>query len=153
MKFQYDHYSPRPSTRIHLISGTEGMCQRDPQPPRIYTNEVGRWLNDEEYKMVVDQYTPEIVKRIGDMAREIGGHGGLDTIMDWRLVDCLRNGLPLDMSVYDAALWSAIAPLSEKSIANRSQSVDVPDFTGGAWETNEITMDLELRQGGTTRII
>lgn len=55
--------------------------------------------------------------------------------------------------MYDAALWSAIAPLSEESLANRSRSVDVPDFTRGAWETNEPVMDLDLSRGGTTRII
>ena len=58
----------------------------------------------------------------------------MDFMMDWRLIDCLRNGLPLDQNVYDAAMLSSIAPLSEKSIANRSNSVDVPDFTNGAWK-------------------
>ncbi len=70
------------------------------------------------------------------MAREIGGHGGMDFIMDWRLIDCLRNGLPLDEDVYDAALWSVITPLSEWSVVNRSSSIDVPDFTCGSWEMN-----------------
>jgi hypothetical protein len=65
------------------------------------------------------------------MAKKIGGHGGMDFLMDWRLIDCLRNGLPLDQDVYDAALWSSIAPLSEWSVANRSNSIDVPDFTCG----------------------
>ena len=87
------------------------------------------------------------------MARQVGGHGGMDTLMDWRLVDCLRNGLPLDMNVYDAALWSSIIPLSEYSVANRSRSVDVPDFTGGAWQTNAAGMDIMLNKGGTTKLI
>jgi hypothetical protein len=63
----------------------------------------------------------------------------------------LRNGLPLDQDVYDAALWSAIAPLSEKSVANRSNSIDVPDFTRGAWKTNK-PMELTLKGGGTTGV-
>jgi hypothetical protein len=87
------------------------------------------------------------------MARQVGGHGGMDTIMDWRLGDCLRNGLPLEIDVYDAALWSAIAPLTEQSVANRSASVDIPDFTRGAWETNKPAMDIQLARGGTTKII
>ena len=71
------------------------------------------------------------------MAKEIGGHGGMDFIMDWRLIDCLRNGLPLDQDVYDAAPWSVITPLPEWSVANRSSSIDMPDFTCGAWELNK----------------
>jgi hypothetical protein len=71
--------------------------------------------------------------------------------MDWRLIDCLRNGLPLDQDVYDAALWSSIAPLSEKSVANRSMSVDVPDFTRTAWKNNK-PIELTLKGGGTTGV-
>ena len=80
------------------------------------------------------------------------GHGGMDFMMDWRLIDCLRNGLPLDQDVYDAALWSAVAPLSETSVANRSSSVNVPDFTNGAWKTNE-PVDITLAGGGTTNVL
>lgn len=67
-------------------------------------------------------------------------------------MDCLRNGLPLDMDVYDAANWSCITPLSIWSIANRSNSIDVPDFTCGAWKTNT-PVDLTLRNGGNTEFI
>jgi hypothetical protein len=94
-------------------------------------------LSDEEFKAIEEKYTPEITKRVGEMAKEVGGHGGMDTLMDWRLIDCLRNGLPLDMNVYDAATWSAIIPLSGWSVANRSMPVEVPDFTGGSWKTNK----------------
>ena len=97
-----------------------------------------------------EQFLPEIVKRVGEMAREVGGHGGMDFIMDWRLIDCLRNGLPLDQNVYDGALWSSIAPLSEWSVANRSQSIDVPDFTCGSWKTNK-PHEINLETGGTTK--
>ena len=73
----------------------------------------------------------------------------MDFIMDWRLIDCLRNGLPLDHDVYDAALWSSIGPLSEASVADRSKSVDTPDFTRGAWKKNK-PMVLDLEGGGNT---
>ena len=72
-------------------------------------------------------------------------------LMDWRLIDCLRNGLPLDQDVYDAAAWSVIAPLSEKSVANRSSSVDIPDFTGGYWKQNQ-PVDISLERGGNTLV-
>ena len=75
----------------------------------------------------------------------------MDFIMDWRLIDCLRNGLPLDQDVYDAALWSAVAPLSERSVANKSKTVDFPDFTRGAWKSNK-PVNLTLDGGGDTKV-
>ncbi|MGM0459995.1 MAG: Gfo/Idh/MocA family protein [Bacteroidota bacterium] len=149
---QHDVTSPRPYSRICLISGTDGMARKWPGKSRIAKDHTG-WLSDEEFEEIQNRYTPEIIKKVGDMAREVGGHGGMDTIMDWRLIDCLRNELPLDMNVYDAALWSSIGPLSEWSVANKSTSIDVPDFTSGAWETNEPGMDINLERGGTTKII
>ncbi len=146
---QHDVTSTRPYSRIHLVSGTKGVASKWPEPARISTSH--EWLKDDEMKKLEEQYTPEIVKKIGDMAKKVGGHGGMDFMMDWRLIDCLRNGLPLDQDVYDAALWSCIAPLSEKSVANRSNSVDIPDFTNGAWKTNS-PVELTLKGGGTTGV-
>jgi len=145
---QHDVTSPRPYSRIHLISGTEGMAQKWPGP-KEWVAKGHEWLGDEEIAALHEKYTPEIIKHVGDMARKVGGHGGMDFMMDWRLIDCLRNGLPLDQDVYDAALWSSIAPLSEISVANRSNSVDVPDFTCGSWKTNT-QVELTLKGGGTT---
>ena len=146
---QHDVTSPRVYSRIHLISGTKGMAQKYPEPGKIASGH--EWLDEEKMKELNEKYTPEIVKHIGEMAKQVGGHGGMDFMMDWRLIDCLRNGLPLDQDVYDAALWSSIAPLSEKSAANRSNSVDVPDFTRGAWKSNK-PMELTLKGGGTTGV-
>ena len=148
---QHDCSTPRPYSRIHLVSGTEAFARKYPLPERIAIGE--EWVSDEEFKALEEKYNPEIIKQIGKMANKVGGHGGMDTLMDWRLIDCLRNGLPLDMDVYDAALWSSIGPLSESSIANRSNSVDVPDFTSGDWKTNSQGMDISLTGGGTTRIL
>src|SRR5674476_1426393 len=80
-------------------------------------------MNAAQMKELEEKYTVPIVKHVGELAKKIGGHGGMDFIMDWRLIDNLRNGLPLDQDVYDAALWSSIAPLSEQSVANRSRSM------------------------------
>ena len=68
-----------------------------------------------------------------EKAKKVGGHGGMDFIMDYRLIYCLRKGLPLDQDVYDAAEWSCIVELSEKSVNNGSMPVRIPDFTRGAW--------------------
>lgn len=146
---QHDVSSPRPYSRIHLVSGTKAIARKWPSP------QIGKghsWLSDTDVKALEKQYTPEIVKKVGDLAKQVGGHGGMDFMMDWRLIDCLRNGLPLDQDVYDAALWSAITPLSEQSVANRSGSIDVPDFTRGHWKTNA-PVDISLTGGGTTNVL
>ncbi len=149
MMLQHDTSSPRPYSRIHLISGTLGMARKWPEPERIALGH--HWLDKEELEQITSQYTPEIMKRVGEVAKEIGGHGGMDFIMDWRLIDCLRNGLPLDQDVYDAALWSSVAPLSEWSVSNRSNSIMVPDFTCGAFHKN-IPVDLQTESGGNTGV-
>jgi len=146
---QHDISSVRPYSRLHVVSGTSGAAMKYPEP-RIAMGHS--WLRDNEFKEMSEKFTPEIVKRVGEMARKVGGHGGMDFIMDWRMIDCLRNGLPLDQNVYDGALWSSIAPLSEWSVANRSQSIDVPDFTGGSWRTNK-PHDINLETGGTTKVL
>ncbi|AKP53378.1 Gfo/Idh/MocA family protein [Cyclobacterium amurskyense] len=146
---QHDVSSPRPYSRIHLLSGTKGAASKYPVPG-ISTGHEG-WFKADEMKALEERYTPEIVKKVGEMAKQIGGHGGMDFMMDWRMIDCLRNGLPYDQDVYDGALWSAIAPLSEWSVANRSNSIDVPDFTGGSWKTNA-PVNLTLEGGGTTGV-
>ena len=147
---QHDVSSPRPYSRIHLISGTKGFAQKWPSPARIALGHS--WLPEDKMAEIEAQHTPELVRRVGEMAKAIGGHGGMDFIMDWRLIDCLRNGLPLDQDVYDAALWSVIAPLSEWSVANRSGSIDVPDFTCGSWKGNT-PFDPNLTAGGTTKVL
>jgi hypothetical protein len=133
---QHDVSSTRPYSRIHLVSGTKGVASKWPFPPRIAVDHTN-WLTPEEFKELEDKYTPDITRKLGEIAKKVGGHGGMDFIMDWRLINSLRNGLPLDQDVYDAALWSAIAPLTAWSITNRSNSIDVPDFTGGSWKNNK----------------
>ncbi|MGV3507642.1 MAG: Gfo/Idh/MocA family protein [Sphingobacteriaceae bacterium] len=148
---QHDVTTPRPYSRIHLLSGTKATAQKYPLPGRIAIDHKD-WLSAKEVKALEEKYQPPIVKRIGELAKKVGGHGGMDFLMDWRLIDCLRNGLPLDIDVYDAASWSAIKPLSEQSVANRSNSIDIPDFTGGSWKTNK-PVDISLKQGGNTKAV
>jgi hypothetical protein len=146
---QHDVSSEQPYSRIHLVKGADGMAVKYPKE-MIALRE--RWVKDEDMKAIWDQYTPEIIKRVGEMAKQVGGHGGMDFIMDWRMIDCLRNGLPLDQNVYDGSLWSSVAPLSEWSVANRSQSIDVPDYTCGSWKTNT-PHGINLETGGTTKVL
>lgn len=146
---QHDVSTPRPYSRIHLVSGTKAIAQKWPGPERIAFGHT--WIKKEELDDLYKKYSPPIVTHIGEIAKEVGGHGGMDFIMDWRLIDCLRNGLPLDQDVYDAATWSSIMPLSEKSVAAKSRSVDVPDFTRGTWKINK-PHDMTLNGGATTTV-
>ena len=82
---------------------------------------------------LVQKYQHPILKKYGEMAKEVGGHGGMDFIMDSRLVYCLQNGLPLDMDVYDLAEWCCLAELGELSMDNYCAAVAFQDFTRGEW--------------------
>ena len=148
---QHDVSSPRVKTLINLVSGTKGTAMEYPLPGRISTGHKG-WLSEKEIKELEEKYQPPIIRKIGEMAKQIGGHGGIDFLMNWHTIDCLRNGLPLSQDVYDAALWSAVGHLSEWSVGNRSTSIDVPDFTGGSWQHNA-PIDLELAKGANTKIL
>jgi predicted dehydrogenase len=146
---QHDVTSRRPYSRIHLISGTKGVASKYPSPERVAFGH--EWVKEEELKELYAKYTPPIIKHVGDIAKQIGGHGGMDFIMDWRLIDCLRNGLPLDQDVYDGVSWSSVMALSEKSVNNQSRTVDIPDFTRGAWKNNK-PVNLTLDGGGNTGV-
>ena len=146
---QYNVSNPRPYDRIQQVIGTKAISKKYPFPSRI---SVGHdWLSEEETGGLVEKYTPRLVKLVGEMAKKVGGHGGMDFLMEWRLIDCLRNGLPLDMDVYDAAAWSSVVPLSEWSVAHSSCPVKFPDYTCGSYETNT-PVDLEILKGGNTGI-
>ncbi len=146
---QHDVSTLRPYSRIHLVSGTKGAAQKWPGPQRIAMGHS--WMKPEDQKKLEEKYALPIVKHIGEIAKEVGGHGGMDFIMDWRLIDCLRNGLPLDQDVYDGAAWSCLMPLSERSVNKKSRTIDIPDFTRGAWQSNK-PVDLTLNGGGTTGV-
>lgn len=148
---QHDVSTPRPYSRLHLISGTKAFAQKYPLPGKIAVGHDD-FLERTEMEKLENEYTPGIVKHIGELAKSIGGHGGMDFMMDWRLIDCLRNGLPVDMDVYDAAAWSVIGPLSEWSVANGSQPIAIPDFTMGRWKENEVHQ-IHLESGGNTNVI
>ena len=149
LMIQHDVSSPRPYSRIHVLSGTKGSVGKWPSPEKVAFGHS--WIKKEELDYLYKKYSTPVVNHIGAIAKDVGGHGGMDFIMDWRLIDCLRNGLPLDQDVYDAALWSSISPLSEKSVSSRSKTMDIPDFTRGNWKTNQ-PVSLSLEGGATTKV-
>ena len=131
---QHDVTSPRPYSRIHMISGTKGFAQKWPRRGISLEPDGHRYLTEEDLEKLLKEYEHPIIKEVGEKAKEVGGHGGMDFTMDYRLIYCLRNGLPLDQDVYDAAEWSSIIELSRRSVENRSQPVEIPDFTRGEWK-------------------
>ena len=137
---QHDVTSPRPYSRLHTISGTKGFAQKYPQKGIALEPNAHHFLSNNKLDSLLKDYTHPIIKDIEEKAKEVGGHGGMDFIMDYRLIYCLRNGLPLDQDVYDAAEWSAIIELSRISVENQSMPIKIPDFTRGAWQkVNKVT--------------
>ena len=129
---QHDVANPRPYSRLNGVQGTKGVFQD--YPPRIYVE----GQPDKEVFGPLDpwqvQYEDPLWRSLGERAVEQGGHGGMDFVMCWRLVQCLREGLVPDFDVYDAAAWSAPLPLSRLSVAQGSAPTKFPDFTRGAWQ-------------------
>jgi hypothetical protein len=123
---------PRPYSRIHLVQGTQGLFQG--YPNRLYIEGRGaphRWVDGAEARKEFEHPLWADLEARAEGA----GHGGMDFIEDYRLIKCLREGLPTDMNVYDAAALSAVVELSVQSTANKSRAVDFPDFTRGRWRT------------------
>lgn len=130
---QHDITSPRPYSRIHLLSGTKGYAQKWPVEQIALKPNAHDPMPKADMDSLLALYEHPFSKEIGEKARKVGGHGGMDFIMDYRLIYCLQNGLPLDMDVYDAAEWSCLVELCEKSVLNNGAPVEIPDFTRGAW--------------------
>jgi hypothetical protein len=129
----HDTNSPRPYSRIGLLQGTRGLVQG--WPDRVYIEGRGKKKDTwEPVKSYYKEFEHPLWK--SDRVRKATrGHGGMDFLEDWRLIECLRRGLPTDQNVYDAAAWSAISGLTERSVAEGSRPMEVPDFTRGRWKT------------------
>jgi predicted dehydrogenase len=134
IELEHNISSPQPYDRINLIAGTKGIF-RD-YPARVFID-GSRSEEFESLDLYKEKYEPALWKRIGDLAKEIGGHGGMDFVMAYRLAECMRLGLAPDIDVYDAAAWSAPIPLSEASVAHGGAPQKFPDFTRGKWQTRQ----------------
>ena len=128
----HDCSTPRPYSRINLVQGTKGIFRG--YPDRIHIEGESPGHSWEKLDSYVEEFEHPLYKAMTDKAKG-AGHGGMDFIEDYRLIKCLREGLPMDMDVYDGAAWSVMSELSERSVANKSRPEDVPDFTRGRWKT------------------
>ena len=151
---QHDVSSPRPYSRLNLIVGTKGVFRAYPKLAISLEGEK-EWSRKHAFDETAtaelkERYRHPLYKQAGELAKKVGGHGGMDFLMDLRWSYCLRQGLPLDMDVYDLASWCAVCELSERSARNRSQAMDFPDFTRGAWkqkvESNLMTAAFDLNK-------
>ena len=148
MLIQHNVMTPRPYSRMYQLVGTDGYASKYPiqeyclRPTQVDSKDVPNHENlnahgsvsESVKKALMNKYKHPIHKELEETAKKVGGHGGMDYIMDYRLVYCLRNGLPLDMDVYDLAEWCCMAELTRLSIENNSAPVAVPDFTRGGWQ-------------------
>lgn len=140
--------SPRPYSRMYQLTGTKGFANKYPTEgyaldggeidSKIAANHENltahSFVPEDVKKALMEKYKHPIVKDIEEKAKQVGGHGGMDFIMDYRLIYCLQRGLPLDMDVYDLAEWCCLIPLTEISLDNNSAPVEIPDFTRGGWD-------------------
>ncbi len=139
---QHDVVSPRPYSRINALYGTGAvffdyparLSVDAPKPYGLEAEGSEDWLSDKDLQTMRDKFTHPLWKKLEQRAKG-SGHGGMDFVMNWRLLDCLRQGITPDSVVYDAAAWSCIIETSIRSVANGSQPVNIPDFTRGLWKT------------------
>ena len=145
---EHDVMTPRIYDRMYQLVGTDGyagkypveqiLLRSDKMIEDVNAEEIVEHdpLTPEQIQALFDKYpTPILTPELTELAKKVGGHGGMDFIMDYRLIYCLNHGLPLDEDVYDLAEWSCIGELSRISIENGCVPVEFPDFTRGYWDT------------------
>lgn len=146
VEIQHNVMTPQPYNRLFKLMGTKGYATKYPTPefalsadglksagvPQMDNLNAHSFVTAEQRAMLMEVYRHPLIEQFGELGREMG-HGGMDYIMDARLVYCLQNGLPLDMDVYDMAEWCCLAELGSLSMDNNCASVAFPDFTRGHW--------------------
>lgn len=139
---QHDVVLPRPYSRINALCGTDAtffdyparLAIDGPKSYGLKAQGSEEWLEEPDMALMREKFTHPLWNKLKEKSKG-GGHGGMDFVMNWRLLDCLRRGATPDSVVYDAAAWSCIIETSVRSIANGSVPVNIPDFTRGLWKT------------------
>ncbi|MCI6104239.1 MAG: Gfo/Idh/MocA family oxidoreductase [Bacteroidales bacterium] len=147
VEIQHNVMNPQPYNRLFKLTGTKGYATKYPSEaialdksqlsasgvqPQVDNLSSHGFLPQAEYNALMKKYESPIIKKYGEVGRQMG-HGGMDYMMDARMVYCLQNGLPLDMDVYDLAEWCCLAELGSLSMDNNCAAVSFPDFTRGHW--------------------
>ena len=135
---QWDETSPRPYTRHNLIQGTQGTLAGFPNRLTIEgVTATHEWTEGAAWEAIAAKYEHPLFKRMGELSQKMGGHGGMDFLMLFRIIECLHKGEPLDQNVYESCFWSAVCPLSEQSVKQDGMPQDFPDFTRGNWKSTK----------------
>jgi predicted dehydrogenase len=144
---QWDETSPRPYSRHNLIQGTKGTLAGFPTRVALeggvegVTKNHHSWAQGKDLEVLYEKYDHPLYKRLGALAKKMGGHGGMDFMMRYRIIECLRKGEPLDQNMYEGCFWSAVTPLSARSIEDGGAPQRFPDFTRGNWKsTNPLSI-------------
>jgi len=143
---KHDTNSPRPYSRDILVQGTKGIVRKYPEA-KIYIegkSEPHRWDPLDAY---LQEHNHPIWADLEEKSKG-AGHGGMDFIEDYRLIQTLRKGLVPDMDVYDAAAISAVTELSGKSIRNDGEPQKFPDFTRGGWKAPRVLEAMRVENEG-----
>ena len=137
---QWDETSPRPYSRLNLIQGTKGVLAGFPTRIALeggfdgLSKDHHQWIEGEQLKRVYDKFDHPLYKRLNK--KSVGsGHGGMDGIMRYRIIESLRKGMPIDQNVYEGAFWSAVTELSGRSVDQNGAPQQFPDFTRGKWKS------------------
>lgn len=136
---QWDETTPRPYSRHNTIWGVNGVLAGFPNRISVegITSNYHKWAEGKEWEAIAAKYEHPLYLRMGELAKKMGGHGGMDFLMLYRIIECLRQGEPMDQNVYEGCFWSAVGPLSEKSVEEDGSSQVFPDFTRGDWKTTK----------------
>ncbi len=144
---QWDETSPRPYSRHNLIQGTKGTLAGFPTRVALeggvegVTKNHHSWAQGKDLEVLYEKYDHPLYKRLGALAKKMGGHGGMDFMMRYRIIECLRKGQPLDQNMYEGCFWSAVTELSARSIEDGGTPQRFPDFTRGNWKsTNPLSI-------------
>ena len=146
VEIQHNVMTPQPYNRLFKLTGTKGYATKYPQPelalsgdalkgtdaPQMDNLNAHGFMPAAQREALMKKYYHPILAKYIEKGRKMG-HGGMDFVMDSRLVYCLQNGLPLDMDVYDLAEWCSLAELGAISMDNNCAAVAFPDFTRGHW--------------------
>ena len=139
---QHDVVGARPYSRTNALYGTTAtfldyparLALDDPRSFGLRAENSEAWLDDRDLAAMRERFTHPLWRKLAAQARG-AGHGGMDFVMNWRHLDCIRQGVTPDSVVYDAAAWSSIIGISVRSVASGSMPVAIPDFTRGLWRT------------------
>lgn len=138
---QYDTTTPRPYNRLQTVCGTLGFAQKYPLPTLVLQGPDGEpvTLTGQQAERKVEEFIAPDMRALLDEGRRLGVENVMNYMMDRRLIDALSAQIAakaahktcsaqLDMDVHEAALWSCVTELSERSAQHGGERISIPEF-------------------------